>query len=343
MTNEEIIREMLAMHERPRSLDLKVEVPCPMKQRFRNEYLAFEQALVANGAAKPYTFAPTICPAHVETDNTLRDFAAMDSLEKVPDLIVDMVFGDLIMSGFMDRFVRAGAFKRVMPEAPLSLMDPVQFADRYEAFNPLALFPEVMLIDRKALGDRPIPTRMEDLLDPVYEGMFGLPDQHTEIGAKFLMYIFQHYGEDGLAAIERNTISGFLGPDGARCAGTNAEPRAGIYLTPWIFAQGACTPGRVEIVWPQDGVFVQPIALLVKKDMRPENEPLLEWLLSEQVGRIFADNQFISTNPNVDNHLPTSLESVQWLGWDWIYDTNLLALKDVLVERFNRFHRPGMC
>ena len=341
--NLDAVSELLARTSRVRNLDLKVEVPCPMKQRFLTEYTAFEKRYAEKVGRRPYAFVPTICPAHVEIDNTLRDFAAMTSPDQVPDLIVGQVFGDMLFTGFFDRFVKTGTFKQVIDPAPLAPMRLDQFADRYETFNPLALFPEVLLVDRKVLGDKPVPRRMEDLLDPCYEGLLGLPDEHEYIGVRFLMHILQNYGEDGLAAIERNAVTGFAGPAGARTAGTNAEPRAAIYLTPWIFAAGAHAPGRVDIVWPEDGLFVQPIALLVKKHLRPENEPILEWLLSEEVGRVFADNHFISTNPAVDNRLPEDLSSFAWLGWDWIYDNDVAALRETLRERFGRFHRPSMC
>lgn len=338
----DLVGDVVASHTAKRNLDLMVGVPCPMKQRFRNEYDQYEAKYRAETGRRLFSFVPTMCPADLETENTVRDYEAMKTTDDIPDLMIDMVFGDLIFTDFFDRFVTKGAFKRVMDAAPLPIMDPVLFRERYDAFNPLALFPEVLLVDREELGGRPVPHKLEDLMDPVYKGCIAAPDQHNEIGTRFLLHIWKQYGEEGLAAMERNFSIGFVGPEAARTAGTKSEPRCAIYMAPWIFAQGSENPGRVDVVWPEDGVLAQPIALLARKDMKPENQPLLDWLLSEQVGRIFSDNYFLSTHPNVDNHMPEGAK-VTWLGWDWIYNADIAAKKVELEQRFARFHRKGLC
>jgi len=141
--------------------------------------------------------------------------------------------------------------------------------------------------------------------------------------------------------MDRNAVTAMNGPTIARSAG-HGTPKAAIYLLPWVFARGAARPGKLDLVWPDDGANCNPIVLMVKRERAAKNNALLEFLLSPTVARVFADNQFPATRPGTDNGLPEGA-TVRWLGWDHVLSGVQAEWDAEFIVRYNRFHHDNSC
>lgn len=352
MNELSMVEKVLRENETRRHLDLSVSVPCPMKRRFVTEYERFAADYSREHGRDLFSFVPSVCSKHVEVDNTLRDVTAMKSVDQLPDFQIGMAFGDFIFTEYFERFVKTGCFEEVVSRDSSRFTSGEEFHDRYHAFNVIALAPEVILVNRRLLGDLPVPRRFADLLDPIYEGTLGVPGDHGKkdesgetirsISTRLLFTVYRFFGEEGLAALERNTKTIFSGPGAARLAGSRDPEAVPIYLTSSLFAMGAQKKGSVDVIWPQDGAPVQPLVLMVKKDFSQDNRSLLDWICSERMGRVFADNHMISTCPHVDDRLPDDA-TVKWMGWDFLYDTDIRALQARLSERFGGDGQSNEC
>ena len=336
------IESLLRRHQPTRHLDFKVEVPCPMKNRFQAAYESFVRDQFVATGRRFYSFVPSMCGEHADVPGTARDVAAATTIEDLPEVAIDNTSGAFTSPTVVDRFVRTGAFRRVHEVDDVPFLTAPEFTDPYGAYSVIAVNPEVMLIDHKALGDRPVPRTLEDLLDPVYADSLSIADSHQALATRFLTYIHLTYGEDGLAAIDRTIATAMNGPTTARTAGHTSPPPAAIYLAPWVFAQSAAKDGRLEVVWPAEGALCNPILLMVRADLNPENQPLVDFALSPQLGEIFATSHFPSTVPGAPNVLPKGAR-VQWPGWPQLLDGDQPALDATLRARFGKYHHDNSC
>ena len=342
MTQAIGIPDLLNRHSQPGRIDFKVEVPCPMKNRFQAAIDQFEREHLEATGERYRSFVPNVCGEHVDGAGTIRDIAAATDIDQIPDICIDFASGPFSSPQIVERFVRTGAFEQVIAVSGLPwLADPGSFIDPYGAYNILAVNPEVMLVETRALNGRPAPRSLEDLLDPIWESSICLPDNHKHIGTRFFSAIRQRFGEDGLAAMDRNAVTAMNGPTIARSAG-HGTPKAAIYLLPWVFARGAARPGKLDLVWPDDGANCNPIVLMVKRERAAKNNALLEFLLSPTVARVFADNQFPATRPGTDNGLPEGA-TVRWLGWDHVLSGVQAEWDAEFIVRYNRFHHDNSC
>ena len=138
------LAELLEATTQKRSLNFYAEVPCPMKQRLRSAYDAFEREYYEQTHRRLYSF---------------------------------------IEPNVMENFVKTGCFRQANDVSSLPFVRPEEFRDRYHCFNTVGMFPQVMLVDLVALGDRPVPRSLEDLLDPVYREAIAIRDGHDGVSS----------------------------------------------------------------------------------------------------------------------------------------------------------------
>lgn len=327
------VEELFGNYDKKRPLELFAEVPCPMKQRFRDAFEEFEKKYYEETGKRFYTFVPTTCPSGIEIDDTVRDLMAAESLDDLPDICVSYGLEAFSTPKFRDIFISKGDFQSVTDISETPFLNKEEFKDRYNCYNTIACFPQVMLIDRKKLGDRPVPKSWKDLMNPIYKDSISLPSGHGAIETTLLMHIYKEYGEEGIRAIDYNVKCSMGGSVAARTAGTNKTGAAAIYIMPWIFAAGAVKGDQIFIAWPEEGILAEPILLMVKSSLKEEQKPLLDFMLSDEVSTIFSENYFLSTHKNIPSKLPEGVK-IKWLGWDYVFDHEMVEIYNMLTERF---------
>jgi hypothetical protein len=335
MTDTLTIERLVARSAGPRRVDFFAELPCPMKQRFRDAYDAFEGKYFRETGRRLYSFVPTNCPDHVEKTMSIRDLGAAASIADIPDLTICYAFDAFSRRSFIEGFIKPGYFEKVLDTSGLGFINPEEFEDPYGAFNSIGFFSQIILVDRNRLRGRPVPVSLESLMDETYEKSIVIPSLQDDISTMLLHHIYQRYGEAGLDRIERNIHGTLGGITAARTAGTG-DSEAAIYLVPWVFAQGAVKQGHTELVWPAEGALVEPLILMAKKERREEAGALLDFLKSAEVAEIFSENHFISTNPAADSRIPPG-GKITWLGWNYVYHNDIEAIQTMLTGRFNKF------
>jgi ABC-type Fe3+ transport system substrate-binding protein len=316
-----------------RRVDFFAEPPCPMKRRFREAYDAFEKQHIKETGQGFYSFVPSGGPNHEEKTMTLQDINSAKTIDDIPDIVICYALDVFSRRDFIEKYIKPGYFEKALDTKGLSFINRNEFDDPYSSFNSIGFFPQIVLVDKKQLGGRPVPASLESLMDPVYEKSIIIPSLDTDISTMLLHHIYQNYGEAGLDRIEKNIRGSMESTDAVKTAGKGNSGGA-VYLVPWVFAQGAGE--HTEIVWPSEGAVVEPMILMIKKDRRKETDALLNFLLSPDVSQIFADNFFISVDPAADTRIPAG-GRIKWLGWDYIYNNDITAIQKMLTERFNKF------
>jgi ABC-type Fe3+ transport system substrate-binding protein len=312
------------------------DLPCPMKQRFRDAYEAFETRHFKETGERFYSFLPSLRPDHAEKTMTVQDIKSAKTIEDIPDMVICYALDVFSQRDFIEKYIRPGYFEKALDTEGLSFINRNEFDDPCSSFNSIGFFPQIVLVDKKQLGNRPVPVSLESLMDPVYEKSIVIPSLDTDdISTMLLHHIYQNYGEAGLDRIEKNIRGSVESTDAAKIAGKE-NSIAAVYLVPWVFAQEAAGREHTEIVWPSEGALVEPMILMIKKARPKETDALLNFLLSPEVSQMFAENFFISADPGADTRIPAG-GRIKWLGWDYIYNNDVTAIQKMLTEKFSKF------
>jgi ABC-type Fe3+ transport system substrate-binding protein len=80
--------------------------------------------------------------------------------------------------------------------------------------------------------------------------------------------------------------------------------------------------------------------MLVKKSAVERVKEITDFLCGKEFGEISARAFFPTTHPEVENNLKGI--ALYWLGWDFLMNTDIGALKKELEEVFNKeFYETG--
>ncbi|HEX2957143.1 MAG TPA: ABC transporter substrate-binding protein, partial [Chitinispirillaceae bacterium] len=156
-----------------------------------------------------------------------------------------------------------------------------------------------------------------------------------------LLPFFKLFGIDGVLKLAESVVDGMHPSQMVKCIDSGTRTIAPFYIMPLFFAKKIKRADRVDILFPREGVFISPVMLLVKKNCAENTSKMVEYLTGKELQQHCADNYFPSVHPEVNNpHVPNS--RLFWLGWDFIYNNDLAAIKSRLAEQFTSKYLAGV-
>lgn len=254
---------------------------------------------------------------------------------QLPEVIVSAGFGNFFQPAFMERFMAGDCFQTAaLPPAHPAFAE-AGLEDPLGAYGVYGLFPLVLLVDKRRLGDRPVPRRWLDLLDPCYENDIIVGATQDRVHEDLLLYLQKWQGDEAVRALARNVKGGMHGAAMAKLAGTASPQGAAIYVISWIF--GRCCPRReqVELIWPDEGAIVTPLIALRRHDVSPLGEHLYQAVMGPAYGRHTAQNFMPSRCADINNRLPEGAR-FHWLGWDYLRQHDIPALMEQTHSLFRQ-------
>lgn len=331
MNDPQTLFEQLENAQGSEKLDFFGEAVCALKPAFRvgyNEAAAVFRDLHGRSLR---SYLPAICGCDgIKGAENIHKVREINDMEQMPSVIMSFNFSDYFYSRFLTRFTGKGYFEPLeLPVHPVFEQSGLQ--DPNGEFYLLSVMPTVMLVDKKRLGDRPMPCRWNDLLDPLFAGDVALSAAHGAVSTLLPLTVLRDRGEEGLGVLQRATYGAMPSTEMIRSAGNRADGPA-VYVVAWFFAK-ACPNEDVEIVWPEDGALVEPTFLLVQKGQREFYRPLLDFITGEAFGEASAAHCYPAANPAVDNRLPAGAK-FNWLGWDFIRSAPLENRIAAVKKRF---------
>lgn len=306
---------------------------CPIKPIFKECFEEVRENYLAETKDSDFQyFVPSGCGE--EEDFYREDIWKVENIDDFPDITVTAGFGDVLNRGFTDRFVKKGYFKSVGCEQIHADFAATNYEDPDGWFTVYSALPSVMLIDRKKLGDLPVPERWSDLLNPIYKNNIIIGASHGNVHEDLLLYTYKEHGDEGIVKLAANVKTGMHGVEMATLAGTSNSQGAAIYVIAWLFAKACPRTEATMTVWPVDGAIITPMYLLVKAAQNKALQPFVDFVTGSRYGQKSADNFFPVLHPRVDNKLPANA-GFKWLGWDYIRSRSMEDLKKHVVEVFN--------
>lgn len=237
--------------------DLWAELPSPVKTDFRAAFQRYAQQVCAENG----TILRGYIPAGMGAQMPCEDYLLHMSEEELPNCYMTMAFGECSMPAFARRFLETGYYEE--PEA-------------------FSFFPELMVIDRRRLGDRPIPESYEDLAAPVYRGEISLIGNRGKPDPLLPLYLYGKQGEAGMRRVLQN-IGSLSSPSMTIRHLGRADNRFGsIFVMPALFAR-ICEERNAAVVrCPASGALAEPILLFWRRDMEAERKALLKRFFAQK-------------------------------------------------------------
>ena len=261
-------------------------------------------------------------------------------INKFPSVITGAGFAEFFEEEFTQRFVDGGYFEDLGYTKDLNnTYEGLNLTDPKGAYNIYSSFPYVLLVDERKLNNRPIPLSWKEILDKKYEKSIAVGHTEEDINEIVLLYIYKNFGEEGIKALARNINTPMGTIEMAKAAGTNQQSENAIYIMPYFFAKAAPKKDYLKIIWPKEGGLLCPLYVMVKKDRENKLDEIINYLYSYDLGQELADKYFPHINNNVNNKIPNE-GKLQWLGWDFIHEKNLIIrvreIEDIFYKEWKK-------
>ncbi len=256
---------------------------------------------------------------------------------ELPDVIMASDVNNFFHRPFIHRFIENDVFEAVEPYVPNKYLQKAGYADPKKNYTMYTANMLVMVVDKKKLGDREIPQKWSDILNPSFENSIIMRGEDDFFCNAVMLPFYKDHGFDAIKILAQNIKSGMHPAEMVKLAGKDDEKGAAIYIMPYFFAKRIKSADS-EIIWPEDGAIASPVFLLVKKNKKEQHKELINYLFSKELAELLKQRYFPAIHPEIDHKdFP---ETVKWLGWDFLNDHYIGKLKediqDVFMEVWNK-------
>lgn len=316
-------------------LNMLTLLPCPLKVPLQSDLkLILEHMQREKGLSLNYSIDIS-ANKHKNYGDYIQYFEDPD---EVPDVMLTAGY-DFFNKNFIDRFVKTGIFARLPSKQVNPKLVEAGIIDPDGHFTVIAVNILVMVVDKKRLGNLPMPDTWEDLMDPVYEKKVVIRG-HGDIFCDIVqLNYYKDYGDQGIAQLARNVKQGLHPAQMVKNLASNRSDVPPIHIMPRFFAETIRNRKNIEIVWPKDGAMAYPVSMLIKADKLNEMQELVDYFLGPRVAQI-CDHAFFPAAYGSCEKLPATAK-LKWTGWDYIKHCHIETLVDDLNRRFLKAYRAG--
>ena len=261
--------------------------------------------------------------ASVGADALGPELAGITEADQLPDIFISAGFEVFFEKRFFGRFLDGDTFVDIMPEQTNNDFATLGLRDPEHRFSFLGVVPSVFVVNKKLLGELPVPQSWADLLHPSLAGQVALPVGDFDLFNALLLTLRKNFGNEAIAALARNTLVSLHPSQAVGRFAAKRQQQPAVSVVPYFFSRMTLSSPVLQTVWPQDGSVLSPIFALVKRNAIERAAPLVEFLRSTGLHEVLAHKGlFPSLHPEVTNELPEHAPS-QWLGWEAIAERDL--------------------
>jgi len=250
--------------------------------------------------------------------------------EELPDILVASDINHLFHLPFRHRFLDSGLFCEYLPHGKHPDLATKDFFDPQGRFTMLSANMLVIVVDKLRIGARKIPRSWKDLLLPEFAQSIGIRGDDNFFCNGVLLPIFTRWGTQAIASFARNIHSGLHPAEMCKCAGADKSGTPALFVMPLFFVEKIARKECIEIVIPEEGPIPSPVFMLAKQSALSKHPALLNYLVSEELGHVFAKRLFPFAHPAITN--PTPTDRLFWVGWDFLNHEDVGACKDTIAK-----------
>lgn len=317
----------ITLREKSRSAEdsLKVSglLPCPVRIPLLESFISFAEKYQKEfGIELEYELKAASMGVEWIDDN----LKGVTDPSDIPDLFISAGFDLFFDEKKIGKFKREGVFKDAVS---CSKVNPTfrnyDLKDPRGHYSMIGVVPAVFLVNLRDIGERKIPETWEDILSPEFENSVSLPVGDFDLFNGMLLNIHKRFGDEGVRKLGRSLLES-LHPSQMVKSEKKASGRPVVTILPYFFTKTVREGSTMTAVWPRDGAIISPIFMLAKTERIDKLQKVIDFFASKEIGEILShQGLFPSTHPDVDNKLADD-KLFSWLGWDYIYNTDIAGL-----------------
>lgn len=257
----------------------------------------------------------------------------IDHIDSLPDLMITSDINTLFHKRFQEKFVNIGSF--VDPEAVVNpLFERSGMVDPEKRYSFIATNLLVAVVVKDKLGEREIPKRWEDLLDPQFKNSIGVRGEDDFFCHSVSIPYYLLYGEDGIIKLARNIEGRYHPAEMVKLCNSPKPDSPTIFIMPWFFAQRIVKQDKNIVIFPEEGAFTSPVSIFVKKSRSKRFKEILDFLKGEKLAQLCEELWFPSAYSSNSPEFPED-KKLYWIGWDTLRNSDLKDIKETIDTIYN--------
>jgi ABC-type Fe3+ transport system substrate-binding protein len=256
--------------------------------------------------------------------------------DTLPDILISADFNSIYHRHFIDTLLNKDYFETL--HVPVNEMYGNIAYPQPEGLMTM-LPPNLLVIvaDKRKFEADKFPTSWEDLLRPELKQQLVLRgDNSFFCNALFFPYI-KNYGYESVSQLGRNTRYGLHPSEMVKQINTDKTEGIAAYVMPYSFYLKVRKTEHFQLVWPKEGAIVSPLQMIIKKGTYEKHQAEIDFITSLKMSAAMIDTGFPPTHTAIDNNTPQSLN---WLGWEFIYNNNMQEIKEKAQQVFFKTFSP---
>lgn len=296
-------------------LDCMALLPCPIKVPFEKMVLDYVERVNESEENKSeedqlHVWLKGHANHHL---NFYEQIEQIKDVNQLPDIMITPGINAFFEENFKRKFVDKGYFKEVLPLKIEPQIKQLGYLDPKHRYSMLFMNELVMVIYRPNLGKKKEPQSWCDILDPAFESSIVIRGQKQVYCESVLLGFYALEGEIGVRKLAQNTTMG-VHPSEMICMIQTHETKGNsVFIMPYFYAKTLEKNKDAAIIWPKEGAIINPISVLVKKDISPQGERLAKFIAGEEIANVCAGAFFPSTCKSSGNDLD---KKFLWIGWE---------------------------
>ncbi len=318
--------------ERQTELTLLALLPCGMKMPFNRALDAFS----ADYSKQTGNVLHSLVEGNV--NHEISYYAYMDSvtsIEELPDIIISSDINSFYHKPFQENFLSKEYFVNLAVSPMNSDFESIGFADPRDQFTMISGNLLVLVTIDELMEGNARPESWGDILKDEFRNKVVMRGQNGFFCNGVLLPFYQMYDIEGMKKLASSIYAGLHPSEMVKMIDSKKDDVAPMYIMPHFFAMKIKDKNRVTITIPSEGAIVSPVQMLVKKSATERVKEITDFLCGKKFGEISAKAFFPTTNPEIKNKLE-DVDSLYWVGWDFLLDNDIGALKKEIAEVFNK-------
>ncbi|MCX8084443.1 MAG: ABC transporter substrate-binding protein [Calditerrivibrio sp.] len=308
-------------------------LPCPVRMPLQEEFKGFlERFEHEMGVKVTYKFEA----ASLGLDYLREHILSVQKAEDLPDIFISAGFEAFFDQRALGLFKKGKVFIDVTEDDINNDFKSLRIKDPHGDYSIISLVVAVFMVNKKELGDLPVPKSWTDILKPEYRQKVALPVGDFDLFNAILLNVYKDFGHEGVKALAKSLLRSMHPSQMVKNANMKHSEKPAITIMPYFFTKMVRDVSGMEVIWPEDGAIVAPVFMLVKRCKKEILEPIARFIAGKQMGEILSHRGlFPSLHKDVSNNLPSGV-GFKWLGWDFIYNHDIGKLIEELNTLFEK-------
>ncbi|AKB55998.1 MULTISPECIES: ABC transporter substrate-binding protein [Methanosarcina] len=323
--------------ERQKELTLLALLPCGMKMPFNRALDDFSSEY----SRQMNNVLHSLVEGNV--NHELSYYAYIDSvtsIDELPDIIISSDINSFYHKPFQENFLNKEYFVNLNSSPMNSDFESIGFADPRGQFTMISANLLVLVTIDELMKDDSKPESWEDILKEEYRNKVVMRGQDGFFCNGVLLPFYRLYGMEGIKKLASSVYTGIHPSEMVKMIDSKKDDVPPMYIMPYFFAKKIQDKSRITINIPSEGAIVSPVQMLVKKSGAERVKEITDFFCGKEFAKISARAFFPTTNPEVENNLEGI--KLYWLGWDFLMNNDIGALKKELEGVFNKqFYETG--